>query len=76
MRLDIFLQSIKMDHVQFGKIIGYNGTYLREINKGKYRPSLRLCHAIEKATYGKVTVKELRGEDPVKPSMRELVESL
>ena len=43
--------------------LGVHPNYLRMVKNGKYKPGLDLCLRIEILTGGKVTTKELRGED-------------
>ncbi len=74
MKLDEFLKSIEMSYPKFAKLIGWDPRYLMLVSKGKHNPSIRLCRDIEKATYGKVTTKELRFDEQLK--VKQLVEAL
>jgi len=62
MDLREYLFRKKLTVTDFAKQINYGRTYVNEIVTGNRTPGRKLVEAIEKATNGEVTAKELLGE--------------
>lgn len=66
MDLGYYLYKNKISQTAFCKIIDNSRSYLNLIIHKKKRPSEKMARVIEKATHGKVTVKELTSLKEIK----------
>lgn len=58
MKLDAWLDEVKLSDAEFGRRIGKSHSTILRLKRGEIQPSLGTIHAIRDATAGKVTADD------------------